>query len=74
MVTLYINPSDSRCGACNRNADPYEPAHLMEKMRGEGCGATYTAVSSHYVNVAGLDERIKEMRPDLPFIDRWGGS
>jgi hypothetical protein len=25
---LYINKSESRCGACNRGADPYEESHL----------------------------------------------
>jgi len=68
VSTLYINLSDSRCGACDRNADPCESAHVMETMRGEGCGATYTAVSSHYVGVPGLYDRIREMRPDLPWV------
>jgi hypothetical protein len=68
MATLFINRNDSRCGACNRNADPFESAHLNETMYGEGCGATYDAVSSDYSGVPGLYERIREMRPDLPFV------
>lgn len=68
MTTLYINRSDSRCGKCGRNADPIEKAHRMGRMIGEGCGAKYTSVSSHYYG-----EDIKRvtcaMRPDLPWID-----
>ena len=54
-------------GACHRNADPNEKAHDMERMKGEGCGAVFTAVSSNYTDFAGLYDRIREMRPDLPF-------
>jgi hypothetical protein len=67
MSTLYINRSDSRCGACNKNADPAEPAHFMKHMHGDGCGATYHAVSSDYSGSPELVARIKEMRPDLPY-------
>lgn len=67
MATLYIDRSYSNCGACGRNADPNEKAHVMESMVGEGCGATFTAVSSNYTDHDGLYDRIKEMRPDLPF-------
>lgn len=68
MATLYINLSDSRCGACRRNADPYESAHTMAKMRGVGCDEVYTAVSSDYSGAELMYERIKQMRPDLPFM------
>lgn len=67
MSTLFINRSDSRCGACNRNADPHEPGHHMVTMRGEGCGVEYDAVSTDYFDFEGLHDRIREMRPDLPF-------
>lgn len=74
MTTLYINKSESRCGACNGGADPHEESHITllgwrarnDKM--QGCGVTYTAVSSDYFNFPGLVEQIKEMRPDLPYI------
>jgi hypothetical protein len=74
MATLYINKSESRCGACNGGADPYEESHITllgwravnDKMK--GCGAEFDSVSSDYVNFPGLDEAITEMRPDLPRI------
>jgi len=73
MVTLYINKSDSRCGACNGGADPGEESHITllgwrainDKMK--GCGAEFTDVSTDYINFPGLEDAIKEMRPDLPF-------
>lgn len=61
---LHINRSDSRCGACGKNADPAENAHTMTTMHGVGCGATYVAVSSNYF---GMEDRVRAMRPDLPF-------
>lgn len=65
MTTLYINRSDSRCGACNKNADPHENAHVMERMEGEGCGAAFDSVSSHYF---GIQEAVVAMRPDLTWV------
>jgi hypothetical protein len=67
MTTLFINRFDSICGACNKAADPYEKAHTTRLGYGDdktGCGAVFTAVSSNY---AGVGERIKNMRPDLPY-------
>ena len=64
---LFINFSDSRCGSCKRNADPGEGAHTMATMKGEGCGATFTAVSTNYTG-SRMEARVREMRPDLPFI------
>ncbi len=74
MTTLYINKSESRCGACNKGCDPYEESHITllgwfatnDKMK--GCGAEFDSVSSDYVGFPGLAEAIKEMRPDLPYI------
>lgn len=73
MVTLYINKSESRCGGCDKGADPYEESHITllgwhainDKMK--GCGAEYTDVSSDYFGFPGLDEEIQKMRPDLPY-------
>ena len=64
-ATLVVGGFRSTCSACRRNADPYESAHLNEAMQGPGCGAVYTAISSSYV---GMDERLREMRPDLPLV------
>jgi hypothetical protein len=77
MATLYIDKSDSTCGACGKGADPYEESHITlvgwHAINGQtkGCGAVYDAVSSHYSFLGGLEERIEEMRPDLPWL---GGS
>jgi hypothetical protein len=75
MTTLYINKSESRCGNCGHGADPYEESHITlvgwaaVNDRMQGCGETYTDVSTDYVNFPGLTDAIKEMRPDLPFIE-----
>lgn len=66
---IEVGTWNSRCSACGRNADPYETAHVMETMRGEGCGATYTAITSMYLQ-RGIAARLREMRPDLP-VARW---
>ena len=71
MTYIAINRSDSRCGGCNRNADPHESAHVMEHMEGEGCGATYAFVTSDYT---GFEDRVAAMRPDLPFRALFGGE
>ena len=68
MTTLYINRSSSRCGKCGRNADPNEKAHRMNRMEGEGCGAKFTSLSSHYLG-EGIKRASCAMRPDLPWVD-----
>jgi len=68
MTTLFINRSSSRCGKCGRNADPNEKAHRMGRMEGEGCGAKFTSVSSHYFG-EGIKQATRAMRPDLPWVD-----
>jgi len=68
MVTLIINRSDSRCGGCGASASPYEDAHVsrLGYTPGKGCGEPWDSVSSDYF---GMDDSIKAMRPDLPWID-----
>ena len=68
MTVLYINRSDSRCGKCDRNADPVEKYHRMGRMVGEGCGVRFTSLSSHYSG-DGIERAARAMRPDLPWID-----
>lgn len=71
-ATLYVNLINSVCGACNRNADPYEKRHTTQwAWTGTkvGCGAEFVALSSHYSDHDGMYDRIREMRPDLPFVD-----
>ena len=68
MTALIINRSDSRCGMCGKNADPHETEHRMERMRGEGCGAPFTEMTSDYT---GMEEACKRLRPDLPWKGLW---
>lgn len=74
MAVLYINKSESRCGACNKGADPDEESHITllgwaavnDKMK--GCGAEFDALSTDYMGFPGLEEEIQKMRPDLPYL------
>ena len=73
-ATLYINKSESRCGACGLGCSPYEVTHHTLMGYGAwdddmaGCEARFTAVSSDYVGFPGLEDAIQQMRPDLPFL------
>ena len=74
MATLYIDRSDSTCGACGGGADPYEESHITllgwratnDKMK--GCGVLFDSVDTNYHYLGELEERIREMRPDLPWV------
>jgi hypothetical protein len=74
MVTLFIDKSDSTCGGCGKGADPYEESHITllgwhavnDNMK--GCGAIYDAVDSNYNWLGDMEQRIREMRPDLPWL------
>lgn len=68
MTTLIVGKWFSKCENCGRNADPHEKSHQNVTMQGDGCGATYTHVASEYFGFPGLEDRIKEMRPDLELI------
>jgi hypothetical protein len=63
VATLHIGRTSSRCGACGKNADPTEAAHVMETMVGPGCGAVFVAVAASY---SGSEDDVQAMRPDLP--------
>ena len=75
-ATLYINKSESRCGACNMGCNPDELTHdtltgyaaFNDRMK--GCGARFVAVDSDYIGMPGLAEAIQQMRPDLPYVGR----
>jgi hypothetical protein len=71
LATLYVNLSDSRCGWCNKSALPHDKRHETPCGWDQhpGCGAEFIAVSSDYSGASELYERIRAMRPDLPFID-----
>lgn len=73
-VVLHIGRSDSHCGACKTSCNPYELSH-KEKCgydQHDGCGATYTHVTSSYAGL-GTEEAIKGMRPDLEYLDLYLG-
>ncbi len=56
---LQIGTTYSRCSACGRNADPYETAHTMLTMIGEGCGAVFTGVTPVYLGIEDMEAVIK---------------
>lgn len=67
-VILYIDTSSSRCGHCGCNADPYELAHDMVVMEGQGCGKTFTHVAE--TCFVPWDKNYgTRMRPDLNRLD-----
>lgn len=71
--TLFINRSDSECGACGRSANPHEQTHdhVLGYNPGPGCGTRWALVSSHYTgpDVAAAARRV---RPDLAWVALWG--
>ena len=69
--TLEIGTWHSFCRNCGKGANPDEKSHktvLGYGEQGKGCGIKWTQVTTGY---AGLKERVKEMRPDLKYVD-WG--
>lgn len=69
-AVLYIDRFSSACGACGLGTDPYAKRHerVMGYRPGIGCGALFDRVASNYADYDGrLYDRIREMRPDLPF-------
>jgi hypothetical protein len=67
-AVLFINITDSRCGNCGKNTLPSATHHTdisgYSPKPGAGCGARFVATSSDYGLIS--DERLREMRPDLP--------
>lgn len=67
--TLFINKSDSFCGECGLPANPRELTHEKAWWDGaKGCGIRWTKVSSEYIGLSGLKERVQQMRPDLEWV------
>lgn len=69
--TLIINRNDSKCGNCQGSCNPDEKRHDTKLGYGDtngepGCRAYWQYVSSEYT---GMEERLKEMRPDLEWLD-----
>lgn len=68
---LVINLSGSECADCGKNADPDSKIHILPKgwiNEGTGCGVKFKYVTSYY---GGMAQRIREMRPDLQWIDNF---
>lgn len=73
--TLFINPSNSKCGNCNKGATWREATHdtvlgYFPKGYdpGPGCGVRWVYVSTEYTGYAAV-EAAKDCRPDLEWID-----
>ena len=71
-VVLWVDRWSSRCGACGRSADPKQETHAVQLGYGPengspGCGARFEAIASEFVG-AGVDEAVRAMRPDLPYL------
>lgn len=70
---LVINLSSSECLNCGRGCSPEEKSHLTVlgysvPKDEKGCGIEYKYVTSDYMGMK-MEERCKEMRPDLIWID-----
>lgn len=70
MNVLFINRSDSVCGVCGEPAIPHELSHMTRcgYNPGEGCGAVWTHVSSHYRG-GGIEQAAQDTRLDLEWVD-----
>lgn len=75
-VVLIINPSASYCGECGWGAFPHEESHQTLAGYGApydraGCGVEWNAVGTAYWDFEGLWDSVKEVRPDLEFVEVW---
>lgn len=75
--TLFINKSDSFCGACGKPANPAEETHETvwgygglrnDKWAQKGCGVRWTHVGSEYRG-GGIESAVRNMRPDLEWTE-----
>ena len=69
--TIIIDVSRSFCNNCGKGAFPNADTHdVTDGWSGnqEGCGVRYKYSASNYVGVNGLEDRIKQMRPDLEWV------
>lgn len=74
-ATLVVSGSYSNCGFCGGHAFPDQETHETVAGYGPplpGCGARFTAITSDRIHIdEGLRQRLAEMRPDLPVVDRF---
>ena len=77
-ATLLVGTSSTECSACLGNVLPNAITHEVTGYRldREGCGATFTAISSNYFWPDGYNIRkvLHDMRPDLPVVGVFGGE
>jgi hypothetical protein len=70
---LHVGTWSSKCGDCGRGCNPNEERHLKIlgylKNPGDGCGVRWTHITSDYYGT-GIDDKMREMRPDLVLISR----
>lgn len=62
-IVLLVDRFASTCGECGRPADADEKAHESNN----GCGREFTHISSRYLITPQMEDRLREMRPDLTF-------
>lgn len=70
--TIVINLFNSYCNNCHKPADPNEGAHttvleLVPNISTEGCGVTWTYVSSDYIG-KDVEQRIQNQWPQYTWI------
>jgi hypothetical protein len=71
-AVLFINRSDSRCGHCGKGTLTNAKRHDWVAGYGDrkkGCGAMFVMTSSDYGRGVVSDERLREIRPDLPVAE-----
>lgn len=73
--TLFIDGWSSTCGNCGKGCNPDEKQHntnlgydITDETR-KGCGIKWKYVAHGMTGIS--PERIKQMRPDLEYLDFW---
>jgi hypothetical protein len=71
VATIVVFDEYAMCSACRWGADPSEPTHktLINGFKGEGCGATFTAIAMVGTPTEERYEAIEALQPALPFVD-----
>ncbi|MGW6202136.1 hypothetical protein ACWF9B_00555 [Streptomyces sp. NPDC055089] len=72
-ATLFVDDFDSRCGNCQKptllhGVNRHTDISGWQPQPGGGCGARFVNIASRSRAVS--DARLRELRPDLPLLDR----
>jgi len=74
-ATLEIGLFGSKCSACGKAADAREKSHLNLVLAGQGCGATFTKVTTrgsfYNEEKTVMINTIHDLRPDLPYVEKY---